>query len=305
MILMILKTLRPVVMATGIAALVLVTQPAMSQTTIQGASDSDLRKQNQQLQSRVQDLERELKTAQDRIAQLEQRLAAAPNTSGTTTTGSVPTEEKVTIDETIPTASPRALLKALSASYENDPGKLDMGKGGDGKRRAYLRRLEGWKATVEREFRGPIKWHVKMTGPGDPPFVNGNERVRFVAVDPETGVQLGAPFDVSLNRPSSDRLAAWRAKGEADVLVLTGILDPMVNINENRTTRGSFDNPPFIGSFAEMGFDISVQSLTLPKDEAKASTAGTATKPAGKPGAKPMPKPAPPPVPPGKAAEKP
>jgi hypothetical protein len=301
---MISKPLRPVILAIGLMAGVSVITPALGQTTVQGASDSDLRKQNQQLQSRVQDLERELKAAQDRIIELEKKVAAGGHTAGnsgttTTTAGSTSAEPQVSIDENVPSASPRALLRALTERYQNDPAKLEMGKDGDGKRRAYVRRLEGWKATVERELRGPIKWHAQVIGPGEPPFVNGYERVRLVAVDPVTGLQLGAPFDVSLNRTASDRLANWMSKGEADVVVVTGTLNPMVNINENRTARGSFDNPPYIGPFAEMGFDINVQSLTLPKDEVKEAT----TKPAtlAKPVApKPVPKPTPPPVAPGK-----
>src|SRR5262245_27362533 len=87
---MYLKTLRPAALAIGLFFCVSHSASSLGQTTIQGYSDSDLRKQNQQLQSRVQDLEKQLKQAQDRIAELEKKLAAgthgtAPAATSTTT----------------------------------------------------------------------------------------------------------------------------------------------------------------------------------------------------------------------------
>ena len=113
--------------------------------TASAQSDADLRRENQGLRARVTDLQRELEAARNRIEQLEreveklrQLLAAGPQTSDAEST-----EEKVTIDESVPHASPRALLKALQDGYLE--AMLDLEPGdpatpeGNRQRAAYLR----------------------------------------------------------------------------------------------------------------------------------------------------------------------
>lgn len=261
-------------------------------------SESDLRKQNQQLAAQVQDLQKELKAAQDRlkvleaqITQLQQQLAAARAGGPSVRTPVPPLEpEKVTIDERVPHASPRALLVALVTSYQKAVENMEIGKPGDGKRRAYIKKLEGWKASVDREFRGPITWHVRVlesrNGRG------GERTVALQAVDPVTGVVLGDSFDVLLSTTVAERLAWYEDHGELEVMVLRGTLVPDVRINEQRESRGSFDNPPFIGPFGEFVYSVEVKSLTPAKDEKPQP----ATKPAESKDTKPAPKAAPKPA---------
>lgn len=233
--------------------------------TANAQSDSELRRQNQALATQVQDLERELEAAHARIAELEaqnarlrQQLAAARSAPAQSTAAPSLEPEEVSIDESIPTASPRALLNALVQRYEKATDGLEPGMPGDAARRTYMRMLENWKQTVEREFRSLIEWHVQAT---DSYAANRARYVSLVAVDPVTGVKLGPPFEVQLTRPLADRLAVLESRGKLGTLVLRGTLIPKVRINEQRETRGSFDNPPFIGPFAEFGFTIDVRSL--------------------------------------------
>ena len=57
-------------------------------------------------------------------------------------------------------------------------------------------------------------------------MINGNATARLVAVDPQTNVELGNPFDVVLPRALSDRLADLNARDELGMMILRGTLNP-------------------------------------------------------------------------------
>ncbi|MHC4776704.1 MAG: hypothetical protein ACYTBR_15760 [Planctomycetota bacterium] len=254
------KTCRSITL--GMLALLAASGAASAQ------SDADLRRDNQGLRTRVSDLQRELDAARNRITQLEreveklrQLLAAAPQTSG-----AKPTEEKVTIDESVPHASPRALLQALRDGYLEAMLDLDLGDPatpeGNRQRAAYLRNLHRWARRMNREMKAPIEWHIRVVGrAGYPSDVPGLD---VEAVDPETHVVLGDPFPVMLPRGTVRQLAQLEAQGALGVLVLKGVLMPRVAVNPERNEQGLFDKPPFIGPFAEFEFVVEASSVTPP-----------------------------------------
>jgi hypothetical protein len=236
--------------------------------TASAQSDADLRRENQELRTRVRDLQMELEAARNRIEQLEreveklrQLLAAAPQTTGTQ-----PTEEKVTIDESVPHASPRALLKALQERYleamlDLDPGGPSTPEGGR-QRAAYLRNLQRWARRMNREMKAPIEWHVRVTGrAAQPPELPGLD---VEAVDPETHAVLGDPFPITLPRAMVHRLHELERRGELGVLILKGVLMPQVMVNPDRYEQGLFDKPRFVGPFAEFEFLVEASTLTAP-----------------------------------------
>jgi hypothetical protein len=251
----------------GLALLlpVFLCQPAAAQ------SDADLRKQNQELQARVKDLETELAAArgqneslQKRITALEAALAARPAAPGAVggagAAAQTLPEERVTIDESKPAASPRALFNAVVESYKTAMGDAPVGKHGDRDRAAYMRRLQKWEGASEREFRMPVEWHVRVL----PARMMDNARERmasFVAVDPVTDTRLGDAFDVVLSRQLAARLAELTRVDESGVLVLKGTSAVNLSINENRLERGSFDSPRFVGPFAEYEFTVEPSGL--------------------------------------------
>jgi len=277
--------------STRFAAFVLVTFAVLagSSSSAQARqSDSDLRKENQQLTTKVQDLQNELDAARhdndelrQRIAQLEQQIAAlrrSPGSTGTAPATAPQAPEKVSIDESVPSASPRALFHAVVASYDKAMGEADIGKPGDPKWRTYIKKVEGWKSAANREFRAPITWYVRFvdgrTGR------NGERIATLVAVDPQTDVRLGNQFDVVLSKLFSDRLANYDAHGGLNntLLVLRGTVVPDIRVNEERPARGSFDNPPFIGPFAEFVYSVEVKSLLAAKDDEKEQPSSTRPK---------------------------
>ncbi|MCI0363973.1 MAG: hypothetical protein L0Y44_00650 [Phycisphaerales bacterium] len=249
------------------------------------ATQNDAREQNEILTQQVRALQEQLRAAEqenqrleDRIAQLEQQLGAMRRS---TTTPAPPTAppaevERVTIDETVPNASPRALFRALRENYEQTMGGLAIGEPGSTERREYWKRLEKWKVAVDRLHQGQFAWHVRVdSGP-----VNRRDRVvTFVAVDPETDVRLGDPFDVLLSRTLADRLARLEERGELGVLVMRGYLEPNVVLDPEREVKGTFDKPQFIGPFAAFDFQLVARSL-LQAEQHPQEAQPAATRPA-------------------------
>src|SRR5688572_2237289 len=252
------------------------------------ATQSDAREQNEILTQQVRALQEQLRAAQrenqrleERIAQLEQQLSAMrrPATAPAPPTAPPPAEvERVTIDETVPNASPRALFKALRENYEQTMGGLPIGEPGSAERREYLKKLEKWKVSVDRLHQGQFAWHVRAV---DSRLTNRRERVvTFVAVDPETDVRLGDPFEVLLSKTLTDRLARLEERGELGVLVMRGYLEPDVVLDPDRDARGTFDKPQFIGPFAAFDFQLVAKSLLPAEQQPHDPPPSPATRPA-------------------------
>jgi hypothetical protein len=250
--------------AVGMLALLATAGAASAQ------SDAGLRRENQRLRTQVDDLKRELDAARNRIAQLEleveklrQLLAVTPQTPAGQSI-----EERVTIDESVPHASPRALLKALQAAYleamlDIDPGDPETAEG-NRQRTAYLRELQRWSRRMNREMKTPIEWHVRVAGRSAYPPEAGDLKVE--AVDPETHVVLGPSFRVSMAWARARQLKLHDERGVAGVLVLKGVLIPNVTVDPERHEKGRFDHIPplFVGPFVEFEFHVEGSSLTLP-----------------------------------------
>jgi hypothetical protein len=251
---------------------------ALPRPAVGQESQSDLRRENQRLLARVTDLERELAAAQEELKVLRAELAAlrqqlaAPG--GAPAAPPAPADQPVTIDESKPDASPRALLKAIKADYQETTKDLELGQDtGDPKRVAYLRTLQRWAGKANRTYRMPIQWHVRIVSSAVP--VGRGYLLRLQAVDPKTEVELGDPFDAVLPRSVASRLQEMeQRRGLDDVLLLKGVIAPRVVINEEREVVGAFDNPRFIGPYAEFGFDVQTQTIVLAPDAAEEEAAG-------------------------------
>jgi hypothetical protein len=177
--------------------------------------------------------------------------------------GASPEPEPVTIDESVPTASPRALLREFQTRYRNELGEMPAGAADDdAERLAYMRALRHWTAKINREFHVPIKWFVTLESDARPRargFV-----VWVQAVDPETDYELGEPFPVFLPRTLAARLQNREYDWDG-VLVMDGVLTPRVAIDPERMEEGLFNSPPLIGTFVE--FEIAAEARTLlPKE---------------------------------------
>jgi len=258
----------------------------LTTASVAAQSQSDLRRENQRLRAMSDELTRELdaiktdlevlRTENDRLSRL---LAAAARTvSAGGTTLPPPQDPAVSIDETKPGASPRALFAAIAADYENEVAGREVGDPGDPQRTAYLRHIERWASGVNRQMKQPVSWHVEAIGTATRTARGFVLRLR--AVDPKTGAELGDPFDVFLTRAQASRLELHLARTDAEALVLTGTLRPRIHINEDRMSEGAFNILPLVGPFAEFAFGVSVQTLLPPSEEQEEQAAIAPTEPA-------------------------
>jgi hypothetical protein len=235
-----------------------------------GQSEAELRRANERLQTRVNDLQRELDNSvavneqlRKEIEELRRQLAEARRGGSRGPMPDLP-PEKVTIDESKPNASPRALLAAMKKSYNEEMKDLSASED----ERLFYRTLRHWVSRVNREYKGKIEWHVRVTD-FEPGPRNG-VILRLTAIDPVTFTVLGDPFPAYLDRAAKHHLEqeVERLGGfEGQVLVLTGTLIPSARLNENRETAGPFDSPPLIGPYAEFVFDVDARSLVPPEPE--------------------------------------
>lgn len=286
-----MASLSPMTLAVALLGVALFSAPVRAQ------SESDLRKQNQELTTKVKDLEAELAAArkqsedlQKRVTAMEAALAARPGAAGAKPIPPLE-EEKTTIDESKANASPRALRKAIEESYQKSVANLPMGKVGDRERIAYMRALGKWEPTAEREYRMPIEWYVRVQ-PASMVDARRERMATFIAVDPVTGTRLGDEFDVALSRSMAGRLAELEARNELAVLVMKGTVVPNIRINTERESRGAFDNPLFVGPFAEYEFTVEPSGIAPYKPAAtQPATKPAAATPASASPAKPAPEP--------------
>ncbi len=255
---------RPTLLAC-LAAAALLASPG----TAAAQNDRDLRDENQRLKTEVRQLTRELDAAKARIEKLERQVESL-RTSLTAARRYTPTQpaplepDPVSIDESIPTASPRALLSALKKSYAQAMGSLERGDEGGADRTAYMRAVDRWAAAANREYRTKIVWHVQVLSTN--PTRHGLD-VKVQAVDPKTGTKLGDPFVVALQRTAARRYEQLQQRSGSDVLVLSGTLHPQIIQNPRRAVVGAFDNPRFIGPYAELRLTVDGTTLLPPTDE--------------------------------------
>lgn len=247
--------------------------------TLTGASmaqsNRDLREENQRLQTRVNDMQRELDAAGARIADLQRQirmleLRLGQAAGGSSSTGPSMPPERVTIDESVPNASPRALFNAISESYREATRDIEIGDyqgiAGNRQRALYLRTVHNWANRVQREMRSSVVWHIRLM----PLAEQGGDQpgLRVLAIDPQTHVVLGEPFFIRLNSLVRRKLRQLEQRGAIDVLVLKGVLVPQVSVNPDRMDPGVFDNPRLVGPFAEFRFGVDASSLSpVPKKQ--------------------------------------
>ncbi len=257
----------------------LATMLASAHHTGAAQSQGDVRRENEQLQARVELLQGRLDAALERITELQaeveslrQLLAAnrrgaethptAPSTAPPT--GPSTTVPAAAIDESIPNASPQALLDTLKDSYREATEELTIGEAGDRQRILYLRGLDRWAKRVNRELKSQIQWHVRVVRPRPR---SQQRRLELQAVDPKTDLHLGDPFQVVASKNLLRRLRVFAERGQLEVLVLRGVVRPFVTINLDRQEKGAFDKPRFIGTFAEFQMTVDVSRLTPASDE--------------------------------------
>lgn len=232
-----------------------------------GQSDRELREENQRLKAQVKQIQEELSAVQSRVNKLEKQVK---NLEKSLKTASKPTkktnkqpqvEEKASIDESVASASPRALFNALKTGYEQAVANLDQGQQGDKNRKIYLKAVQRWVTTANRDYRARINWHVRVLGAT--PTKRGFA-VELQAVDPKTNINLGDPFFALLSKGLAKRYDNVIQRSGVEVVELKGTLHPNVGFDRNKSKAGPFEKTKFLGPFAQFNFEVVATSLQPP-----------------------------------------
>ncbi len=235
---------------------------------------AELRRENEALRQRVEQLEAELnranETIQDMRAQMDELMAqmerlrldlrrqqqSGPASPDTEASDQDDAPRFAPLPEDAPLSSPEAMLQELQRSYQETLGELPYDTDTDYRR--YLSRLNRWARIARRELRGELEWVVKPVE-----IIERTERqvtLSIQVLDPDTllpytdrawTVELpqGAPTRRFLDYPEHD---LWLMRGRVEA-------EPVVNTD--REDPGFFDIPPFIGPFAEFDFELRIEAL--------------------------------------------
>lgn len=250
--------------------------PAVAQDS--PPSVSELRRENEQLRLRIDELEAQLVKSQEaitklleqvrelngRVSDLQRELQAQtqadPAGNGSDPDALPPADSAQTyapLPKDEPFAAPEALFGAVQEAYESNFGDIETPFGSADARARYLRDAEAWAKSVRRTLRSQTEWTIEVRR------LISEERgpltIEYRAVDPQTRL------------PYSDRLFTLelpsrfqrRVLEDSDVHFwqLRGVMGAELTINRERETIGFFDVRPFVGPYVEFGIEISVASI--------------------------------------------
>lgn len=168
-------------------------------------------------------------------------------------------------------ASPASMHAWLERRYADDVAPLPRRDEAEiAQARDHARQ---WCARMDRELRGKGSWIVSLA---PAPRIEGEPEAVLVAVLDENGRVIGAPFRSVLPPRMLDRAReAWgeRKPGEPRDTWEAGVmLNGHAIFDPDRSTRGVYDTPAFIGPYCAFEHEVEWTSLKLRPAPAPAAT---------------------------------
>ncbi|MEM9165421.1 MAG: hypothetical protein AAGB48_00165 [Planctomycetota bacterium] len=146
-------------------------------------------------------------------------------------------------------ASPASLLRTLRAMY------FDAMRGtpdGTAEELAeYRQAVALWCRLTARSLRGKRTWLVGFEDMV--PLRNERAVARLTVYDEQSGLPIGESVDITVPARFAQRLAS---DPRFDRWLLTAVVIARPAYSDGRATRGVFEFPPFIGPYAEFGFEL-------------------------------------------------
>ncbi|MDE0889095.1 MAG: hypothetical protein OSA40_06505 [Phycisphaerales bacterium] len=263
---------------TSLVLVAILTLTALSTASQAQAPENELARENERLAAQVRDLEATLKAALTRIAELEKSLATAHATAGTSS-GAGSTSTKAIEPSNL---SPAGLTAAIRDDFKIEfkaSGLPELTEASTADERIrYTRWLKKWMATSNRRFRERVSWPV-MVKQGKA-ISSNNTLTTFQPWDVARSVESGKSFELVIPTRSFTRTTRTRIGAtDAAVARLDGIFIPAIRLNTSRLEVGPFDNPPFLGSMAELIWRFDFKGLapeaTTPEATTPDATRGT------------------------------
>jgi hypothetical protein len=256
---------RAVCLPALLAAVLFLARAASAQQP--AVSDSDLRRENDQLKQRVAQLETQLAEAQRRaqtmqteIERLRKLIASGGGggKSASPTTPDAPEGEAEAFEPAPeePLASPASMFNTLVKDYEKDLTPLPRESRQDQQR--YLAEARKWAAKAIREIKGKVDWTISnVSVTGEP---RGERDVSFQVVNPANGKPYGPVVTAKMRGDLAQKLANQPPESQWKI---TGMANAAPKVVPERDKPGAFDKPQsFIGPYVEFAFELNTLTVT-------------------------------------------
>lgn len=251
-------------------------------------SVSELRRENEQLRLRIDELEAQLTRSQEAISELleqvnaltarvvalqeelQQRPAGTPGDQGSPDESGAaePAQTYATLPEAEPFAAPETMLRSVLESYAEVFGEIETPFESSDARNRYLRDVDAWSKVMRRTLRSQVEWTIEVRSlkkeDREPMFLEYrvvDAASRLPYSDRYFTLQVPSRFERRIAQESDIRF--WQ---------LRGVTSASLNINRDRESVGFFDVRPFIGPFVEFGLDVALSSIVPAPEPADQET---------------------------------
>lgn len=219
----------------------------------------ELGRENEQLRTRISDLEAALAAAMKKIESLEAEVKSLRNGAGGSTPSSLP--QAIEILDSSPAGMVRKARDLYAKALED--GQIpEAGAAGDtAARTRFERALRKWIGSANRVLREPVEWPVVIETANR---ISATEaRLELTPWNPKAGEAAGKPFSVVTTPRVLDKIrrAGLRSQDAPPIFVFKGVFVPRMRYNPQRTEVGPFDNPPFIAAGVEFPWSVEFKSL--------------------------------------------
>lgn len=255
-----------------VVALVVATLAPLAGAQSGSPTLNQLRRENEALRQRVDQLEAQLDRSRQTIEvlteQIEElngemrRLRTRLERSGggeamEEDTGEAAAEEPsfAEVDLEAPLASPESMIASLQATYAEALSGRAFDTDGDLGR--YVREVRRWARDQRRRVRGDAEWLIEVTAVlNDDP---GGVEVEYRVVDQETLLPYSERL-FTLELPARVSRFFLRS-ADRPLWLVRGMVRAEPRVELEREEAGFFDFPAFIGPFAEFGFELEVDAM--------------------------------------------
>lgn len=223
-------------------------------------SMNDLRRDNERLRQRIEELEAQLAQARAIIERLERTTAQLRNelrgSDGSEASGE---EGGAAIRETAPVpgdpfAAPEAMYQHLLDRHQEEVVEAEDAKAPD--IRSPEQAARRWARIVSQRVRQPVEWTIRVLELSE---TEGRDyRARVEVLDPASGLPIGDPFEITLRMREASRIQEQPLQ---ERWILSGVFGASPRVVSDEEQSRLFGKPRMIGERIEFGWEFLVRSV--------------------------------------------
>jgi uncharacterized coiled-coil protein SlyX len=240
-------------------------------------SVSELRRENEQLRIRIDELETQLARSQEaisklleQVSELNTRVAALQEELRRRTSGpdgqprspdepavEEPAQSYAQLPESEPYAAPESMFRSVVDSYAKAFGEVETPFESSDARNRYLRDVDVWSKSLRRSLRSQVEWTIEVRN------ISQAERealfIEYRVVNSETRLPYSDRyFKIPIPARFERRILQSR---DTRFWQMRGVVSASLNINRDRESVGFFDVRPFVGPFVEFDLEVALSSV--------------------------------------------